>query len=145
MVLDTVDNLYPNLFDDPPEGLDKDYLGTFMVGWALIASGDIDRGTHLLRAVQNYFNDVSEAANIVPLRSLWIELLLDNKAGAAEMLTDFGRSKYSDGDIPMLIRHRPLLDPLRDEPAFKVLLAEYEENAKEQRQLLQAMTDEAKL
>jgi len=145
LALDTLDNLYPNLFDDPPEGLDKSISGTFMVGWALIQSGETDRGTHLLQTVRKFDKDFTEAFNLVRIMSLWTELLLDNKDGAAEMLADFGRTKHFDPIYPALIRHGSLLVPLRDKPAFKALLNEYQENAKEQRQILQAMTDEAQL
>ncbi len=145
VVLDTFDTLYPNLFDDPPTGLDKDYLGTLMVGWALMQSGATDRATPLLQANRKRNKDLTEAVNVVRVSSLWTELLLDNKSGAAEMLADFASTKHRDAFYPSLLRHSYLLDPLRDEPAFQAILDEYRDNAEEQRQLLQAMTDEAKL
>ena len=145
VALDTLDNLYPTLFDDPPEGLDKDRGATFMVGWALMQSGETDRATHLLQASREKDKEWMDAINVVTVDSLWLELLLGNKDGAAEMLTDLGRTKYFFSSQPMFIQHSDLLDPLRDEPAFQAIIDEYQTNAAEQRQILQAMTDEAKL
>jgi hypothetical protein len=50
IVLEVLQNLYPNLFDDPPNDLHASDLGLYFTGLALLQSGDIDRGTFLMKA-----------------------------------------------------------------------------------------------
>jgi TolB-like protein/cytochrome c-type biogenesis protein CcmH/NrfG len=137
-LLAALDNLYPHLFDDPPHKLDKEFGATFFVGWALMQSGDIERGSHLIQSyldLREPFDEVYSAG----WQSVGGRLLLGDTDGALEKLAGFAKNRYRSENNRFVLEHSSLFDPLRDEPAFIALLDEYRENAEEQRQILQAM------
>jgi hypothetical protein len=137
-----LDNLYPHLFDEPPHDLDKDYRATYFTGLALINSGDVDRGTYLMES----FLDLSErfdAAYGVNRRSVAGRLVLGDTDAALDKLAGLVQNKYRWSDHMIQLERSPLYDPIREEPAFIALLDDYRENAKEQRQILQSMNEDA--
>ena len=140
IALDALDNLYPQLFDDPPHGLRTSTDATFLAGWALIQSGDIERGSHLVQAFLDLQDPFDQAYGMARL-SIEGRLLLGDIDGALEKLASFAPHQDSSLFTRLLLEHSNVFDPIRDEPAFIALLDEYRENAAEQRQLLQAMNE----
>jgi tetratricopeptide (TPR) repeat protein len=142
VALELLDNLYPHLFDDPPHDLDKDRRATYFAGLALINSGDVDRGTYLMES----FLDLQErydAAYGANRRSVAGRLVLGDTDAALDKLAGFAQNKYGRVWNKLYLERSPLFDPIRKEPAFIALLDEYRENAKEQRQILQSMNEDA--
>ncbi len=151
VAVEVLDNLYPHLFDDPPYDLDRDLRGTFYAGLALIQSGDTDRGSHLMQAFLDLQEPRDEVYDAYRL-SIAGRLILGDRSGALDKLTRFAQnieSRMSYGGVNywalnrMILERSPVFDPLRNEPAFIALLNEYRENAEEQRQILQAMNEDA--
>jgi len=140
ILLELLDDLYPNLFDDPPYDLQKDWDAVFFVGLALIQSGDIDRGGHLLRDFIEWMDPRDEV-----LGPFWVSvaarLALGERATAMSKFREFTRvNKWWAGiDTITMLRHSSISDPIRNEPEFIELLESYEANAAEQRRLVQEM------
>jgi TolB-like protein/cytochrome c-type biogenesis protein CcmH/NrfG len=137
ITLGVLDNLYPQLFDDPPHGLDQDTGAAFYAGWALLQSGETERGSVLLRSFVDQSKRFEEAYSM-SWRSIASELMLGNDDAAIDKLALVNEDKYRMGSFRALIEHSSLFAPLRDEPAFTALVDEYREHAKEQRLILQA-------
>jgi len=137
--LEALDNLYPHLFDEPPTDIDRHWFATFLAGWALMESGDTERGSFLLEqraAEQEQFADVfgvglGTVSNSLALRD--IELAL-------EQLEKFSSDPYSGLYYKILFERSSLYDPIRNEPLYIEILERYEANSAEQQQLLQEMT-----
>jgi hypothetical protein len=140
--LDALDNLYPHLFDDPPHKLDKEFRATFFAGWALMQSGDIARGSHLIQSFLDLREPFDEAY-AAGWPSIAGRLLLGDTDGALDKVAGLAQSKYLLENNRFVLERSSLFDPLRGEPAFIALLDEYRENAAEQRQILQAMNAES--
>lgn len=148
ILLELLDNLYPNLFDDPPYDVQRSWYAAFIVGLALIQSGDTDRGGRLLRAyLEN--QDLADEALGPDWRSVAARLALGEKAAAISTFREFARvnkwfwqNTYS---VPygilsqVMLKHSVIFDPIRNEPEFIELLELYETNAAEQRRLVQEM------
>jgi len=139
IALEVLDNLYPNLFDNPPTDLSRNTAATFFAGMALMQSGDVERGTHLLQFYVD-FQSRYEDAYRVNRSSLASRLLLGDIDGAKEKLPAFVEYRHYWEMNRMLLQHSSLFDPLREEPAFVQMLDDYEREAGEQRTLLQAMS-----
>ena len=149
ILLELLDNLYPSLFDDPPYDLQKNWFATFYVGLALIQSGDIDRGGHLLKAYLEIQDQEDEALG-PNWRSVAARLALGEKEAAMSKFRELARvNKWfwlGTGQFAMygilsqvMLKHSAIFDPIRNEPEFIELLELYETNAAEQRRLLQEM------
>jgi len=138
--LELLDNLYPHLFDDPPHDLDKDFRATYFAALALINSGDADRGSHLMRSLQELTERYDEAYG-VHRRSIAGRLALGDTDAALDRLAGFAQNKYQRENNRLLLERSPVFDPIRDERAFIALLDELRENAAKQRQILQAMNE----
>jgi TolB-like protein/Flp pilus assembly protein TadD len=138
IAIDVLDNLYPNLFDDPPTDLARDTAATFFAAMALMQSGDVERGTHLL---QFYVDYQSRYDNVyrVNRSTLAGHLLIGDTDSAKEKLPAFVENRYYWEMNRMLLEHSSLFDPLREEPAFVQMLDDYKSEAEEQRTLLRAM------
>jgi TolB-like protein/Flp pilus assembly protein TadD len=140
-LLETLDNLYPHLFDDPPHDFDKSTLGARATGMALMRSGETERGTELLewwQSDQDKYDDIYA----VERSSVNVRLALGDFDGALEKLDGFSQTKYFRVLDYMMLEHDSSYDPIREEPVFVAILDEYRENAKEQRLLLQAMNED---
>jgi tetratricopeptide (TPR) repeat protein len=137
-VLDALDNLYPNLFDDPPQDLEAIPEATFIAGWALIQSGDVKRGSHLMQAYLDWLERYEEVYGM-NRRSISGRLLLGDTEGALDKLAKFVPLQGLPYISRLRMERSSIYDAIRDEPAFVAILDEYRENAAEQRRLLQAM------
>ena len=136
--MEVMDNLYPHLFDDPPTNLDKDYMGTYFAGIGYTHGGNFELGQELLRWID------SESAPFVEIYGvdrgyINVRLELGDREGAMQALHDFGPQRYDSEFNVMMLQREQTFDAIRDEPEFVSLMQEYERNAAEQRQLLQAM------
>jgi hypothetical protein len=142
IALELLDNLYPHLFDDPPHDLDKDRNAVFFAGRALLQSGDIDRGSHL---IESYLaiNERYDKVYHVDWPSIASQLLVGDREAALEKLDNFAEAMYSHSLNRTILQHDSVFDPIRDEPAFVALMNEYRQNVAEQRQILQAMNEES--
>ena len=138
VALEVLDNLYPNLFDDPPHDLERDSAATFFVGLALKQSGEVERGTFLL---QSYVDEQSRYDDVygVNRSSIGGRLALGDVDGAKERLPGFEKIRYYWELNRMMLERSHLYDALREEPAFVAMLEDYRAEAEEQRTLLQAM------
>ena len=142
IVLEVLESLYPDLFDDPPHDLHPDHYGAYFAGLALLQSGDIDRGTFLMKT---YLEDQDrwDEAYTVRWSSVTGRLALGETEAAMAKLRERRRTIYLY-TLPqdyVMFKHSKLYDPIRNEPEFIELLDEYRENAAEQRQILQAMNE----
>jgi tetratricopeptide (TPR) repeat protein len=139
VALEVLDNLYPNLFDDPPHDLEREPVATFFVGLALKQSGDVERGSLLL---QSYINERSRYDDVygVNRSSIGGRLAIGDVDGAKDRLPGFEKVRYYWELNRMLLERSHLYDALREEPAFVAMLENYRAEAAEQRTLLQAMT-----
>jgi len=141
VALELLDNLYPNLFDDPPYDVARNWRATFYVGLALVQSGDIDRGRYLMRAYSENRDPIDEALG-PNWRSVAGRLALGEKEVAMTKFRELTRvQKWSWPGIvsQTMLKHSVIFDPIRNEPEFIELLDFYERNAVEQRRLLQEM------
>ncbi len=139
-VLETLDNLYPHLFDDPPHDFDKSGSGTYMTGLALIRSGETERGTEMLEWFQGE-RDKYDEVYLVTRRSVSANLALGNYDVALEKFAGFENVKYFEQFNHLMLERDHSFDPIRDEPAFIAILDDYRQNAEEQRRLVQAMNE----
>jgi TolB-like protein/predicted Zn-dependent protease len=142
VALELLDNTFPYLFDDPPRDLDKNFGATFTAGWALIQSGDVERGSHLVRSFLELQKPYDEVYGVVSA-SIGGQLLLENTDLALNTLDDFTQRPGRGWIYRLVLERSPMFDPIREEPAFVALMDEYRRNAEEQRQLLQAMNEGA--
>jgi len=142
IALAVLDNLYPHLFDDPPHDLAKDRLGILFAGIALLQSGDIERGSLLLRAYRDW-REPRDDAYIVARSSVQASLMLGDVDRALEKLDQFATVKYYADTNRLFLEHDSTFDPLRGDPAFVKILDDYRKNAEQQRLLLQAMNEGA--
>ncbi len=133
-----LDNLYPNLFDEPPHDLEREPAATFFVGLALKQSGDVERGSFLL---QNYIDEQSRYDDVygVNRSSIGGRLALGDVDGARERLPEFEKNRYYWELNRMFLERSHLYDPLREEPAFAAMLESYRVEAEKQRSILQAV------
>ncbi len=141
IALELLDNLYPHLFDDPPHDLDKDQNAVFFTGRALLQSGDIDRGSHLIDSYLGLSERYDEAYH-VEWESIASRLLIGDREAALEKLDKYANTNYFHTLDRIYLQHDSVFDPIREEPAFIALLNEYREKAAEQRKLLQAMNED---
>jgi len=142
VLLELLDNLYPHLFDDPPHDLLKSVSATYHVARAMIESGDVERGMHLMRDLSDLREPYDEGYGVI-YSSVAARLLLGDTDGALTKLAGLSQNKYYRYDIKTILEHNSVFDAIRDEPAFIALLDEYRVNAKEQRLLMQAMNDDS--
>jgi TolB-like protein/Flp pilus assembly protein TadD len=140
VALELLDNLFPTLLDDPPHDLEKDPVGMMFVGLALLQSGDVERGSYLLRKYLDYRSPRDEAY-AVSRSSIAVHLALGDLDEARGMLAEFETNRYYWSFNRTLLEHSPLFDPLREDPDFVDMLDNYREEATEQRTILQAMTN----
>jgi len=142
-VLELLDNLYPHLFDDPPRDLEKARGSTYFTALALLQSGDIDRGTVLMKAYLKE-SDREDEVFAWTISAITGRLALGDIDAAMTKLKQFRPTMFQYMGVyqQTMLKHSALFDPIRDEPEFIALLKEYRDNAAEQRRLVQA--DEAK-
>jgi tetratricopeptide (TPR) repeat protein len=137
IVLDTLDNLYPHLFDEPPRDLDADYNGTFFAGLALLRSGDVERGRYLLNTADEMLAPSRSARGV---QILDVVYALGDSDKTAARFAEYVRNRSSRYMLEKFHMERAdYLDVLRDDPLFIDYLEGYRELAEEQRQLLQGM------
>jgi len=136
--LESLDNLYPYLFDEPPRDMDKNLFATFLAGWALTQSGDIQRGSELLTVLLKE-NLRYEEAYGARLFSVSIRMGLDDTEGALQQLAEIVASPHSGLYDRLIFERSSLYEPIRNEPAYIALLEYYKTNAEQQRQLLEEM------
>lgn len=138
VALEALDNLYPHLMDEAATDLDKNLQATFMSGWALLQSGETERGRHLLESYAD-LNRRYETAYRVGWVSVATQLLLGDRDTALTKLRAFGPNKFRSGDAHIIMEHSTLFDSIRDEPEFIAVLEDFRKKAAEQRAVLQAM------
>ena len=137
-LLGVLDNLYPHLFDDPPTDLDRSFMGVYFAGTALIQNGDTEQGQEFLSWVETESEPFLEIYG-VDRNTVNLRLEMGDRAGALEALDEFVDRKFDSEFNAILFERDPIFDAIRDEPTFVALMQDYERNAAEQRQLLQAM------
>jgi len=133
-----LDNLYPHLFDDPPHDFERSLTGLYFTGFALISSGQKERGNELLRTWLERVGAVQEAYGLTSRGNVAVRLMLDDREGALQKLEQLAQRMYNAPLNYTYFRLDPTYDPIREEPAFVALLEKYEGNAAEQRELIQA-------
>ena len=137
-IFESLDTLYPHLFDDPPSDFDRSYMATYFTGMAYTRSGDLDRGKQYLEWLLADAEPF-EVVYGVDRWSIALQLELGDRDGAIRKLDDFVARKHFSEWSHILLDRDPIYDPIRDEPTFIALMEEYDRNAAEQRQLLQTM------
>jgi TolB-like protein/Flp pilus assembly protein TadD len=136
--LEALDNLYPNLFDEPPHDLDKNRFATFLAGWALTQSGETQRGKELITALlkESVRYDEAYGAGLLAVSS---RLVINDTEGALEKLAEVADDPFFGIHYRLIFERSSLYEPIRHEPAYIALLEFYETNAAQQRQLLEEM------
>ena len=138
-VLELLESLYPHLFDDPPRDFSNYEWPTYFSAVALLQSGDIDRGTVLMKAV---LKEVDRDNEVYPVHwsSITGRLALGDIDDAMTKLKQFRPTMYHGMGVyeQAMFKHSKQYDPIRNEPEFIELLDEYRKNAAEQRRLVQA-------
>jgi len=142
VALEVLDNLYPHLFDDPPYDLEKNRFAAYIVGRAMIQSGDVDRGSHLVQSFLNLQDPFDEAYG-TSSGSVAGRLLLGDTGGALSKFASVAQDPYAGMFRGIFLERTSVYDPIREEPAFIALMDEYRRNTEEQRKLLQAMNEDA--
>jgi hypothetical protein len=130
------------LFDDPPRDLDKDIVFTYLAGWALIQSGDVERGSRLVQSFVDLREPFDEIYGLIGA-SIASHLMLGSTERALNTLDSFAQSPDFGMFSRLILERSPVFDPIREEPAFVALLDDYRRNAEQQRQILQAKNEDA--
>jgi len=137
-VLATCEELYPDLFADPPHDLEKTGgRALYATGLALLRHGDIARGEPLMRA---YLvpTEAGTDSYVTDLRHVNAYLALGERETALETFRNFVKVKWYSGFVHrLMLRYSSLYDPIRNEPEFLALLEAYDQNEAEQRRLVQ--------
>jgi hypothetical protein len=136
--LETLDNLHPQLFDEPPSDIANDLEMTFLVGRALVQSGQTERGFQLLGLWSDEIKK-SEAVFGITTNSIEIDLLRGDKQAALVKLQARDSMKYDWGFDRLYFARDSLWQTLADEPQFIELVEHLDQHAAEQRVILQAM------
>ena len=84
-----------------------------------------------------------EEAYGVMRRQIAGRLVLGDTDAALDKLTGFAKNIYGRGGNRLLLERSNVFDSIRNEPAFIALLDDYRKDAEEQRELLQAMNEDA--
>jgi TolB-like protein/tetratricopeptide (TPR) repeat protein len=140
LLLDTLDNLHPRLFDDPPAHTADDPEMTHLVGRALVQSGDTERGFQILEAWSADNEGREAATGVSSTESIEIDLLRGDKQAALEKLRARDAMKY---DFPLnrfFFARDSLWQTLADEPQFVELVEHLDQHAEEQRAILLGST-----
>ena len=137
-LLETLDNLHPQLFDDPPANVADDLEMTFLVGRALVQSGQTERGFRLLDA-WSIGTEKLEAVIGFSTESIEIDLLRGDKQAALVKLQARDSMKYDWIFDRFFFARDSLWQTLADEPQFIELVEHLDQHAAEQRVILQAM------
>ena len=138
--LETLDNLHPHLFDEPPVEIANDSDMTFFVGRALVRSGQAERGFQLLDLWSDEVEKF-EATFGIHRYSIEIDLLRGDKQAALEKLQARNALKYDWGFDRFFFARDSLWQTLADEPQFIELVEDLDQHAAEQSVLLQAMDE----
>lgn len=135
VALNVLQDLHPDLFEDPPQNLEVRTRDIYWTGRALYQSGDAERGRHLMQVFSDRLEPANDAAR-TSLRIVVARLILEDTDGALEKLAAHRHSMY-DGYVDQLeLERNSIYDSIRDEPVFIEVLEAYRENAAKQRQLL---------
>ena len=141
VALETLDNLYPHLFDDPPRDLDVKRRVTYYAAIALIQSGDNKRGSYLMQSFLELEERYQEPYGMTRY-SIAARLMLGDIDGALEKLPGLAQNRYYGYLDRLDVERSSVFDPIRNEPVFIALLDEYRETAAEQRQIMRAMNED---
>ena len=138
-LLETLDNLHPQLFDDSPANIADDLEMTFFVGRALVQSGQTERGFRLLDA---WSIDTVKLEAVIGLstESIEIDLLRGDKQAALVKLQARDSMKYDDAFDRFYFARDSLWQTLADEPQFIELVEHLNQHAAEQRAILLSRT-----
>jgi TolB-like protein/Flp pilus assembly protein TadD len=136
--LETLDNLHPHLFDEPPSDIANELEMTFLVGRALVQSGQTERGFQLLGLWSDEVTKF-EAVFGITTNSIEIDLLRGDKQAALVKLQARDSMKYDDAFDRLFFARDSLWQTLADEPQFIELVEDLDQHAAEQRVILQAM------
>jgi TolB-like protein len=142
-VLDWFRAIAPHLFVEPPTDLKKDVGTTFATGITLLRHGDRERGEPFTRLGLEVLHKREQAGYFIDPANLVAYLALGETEAALETLreiTALNKFHGMNGNAYQgMFRYSSLFEPLRREPEFIALLEVYDQNAAEQRELLQAM------
>jgi len=141
VALETLDNLYPHLFDDPPRDLDVKRRVTYYAAIALIQSGDNKRGSYLMQSFLELEERYQEPYGMTRY-SIAARLMLGDIDGALEKLPGLAQNRYYGYLDRLDVERSSVFDPIRNEPVFIALLDEYRETAAGQRQIMHAMNED---
>jgi hypothetical protein len=138
-VLATFEQLYPHLFAEPPHDLENDKAVLYATALALLQHGDAARGEPLMSAYLEIQDREDEDHHTIYPWSISGRLALGEKEAALDKFRTFAALKWywAGNTTQLMFRYSSLYDPIRDEPEFTALLDLYEQNAAEQRRLLQ--------
>ena len=134
--LEVLDNLYPHLFDDPPHGFERSMTGTFFVGAALFNNDDEKRGAEFLRVIEADILKFENAYARTSLYGIGIQLMIGDRGDALPRFDSFAETMYSSEYNYPVLKTDPIFASVQNEPAVEALLAEYERNAAEQREIV---------
>ena len=136
--LEVLDNLYPFLFDDPPHDFNRSMSGTYFVGLALFNNGEEERGTEFLRIYREEESRFEDAYVWTSIYGIGLQLMIGDRDAALQRFDKFSETMHSSEYNYLALKTDPLFASVQDEPVVQALLAEYERNAAEQREILRA-------
>jgi tetratricopeptide (TPR) repeat protein len=132
----------PNLFTDPPTQPLKNPLALYGTALALLRDGDKEKAEPLVRAMLEFIDSSKEGGFYTSPMVANLLLAQGETDAALESFRQYvANNKFyiSGNGAQFLYRHSSLYDPIRNEPEFIELLEEWEVNAAEHREKLQAM------
>ena len=135
-LLETLDNLHPQMFDDPPAHTADDPDMTHLIGRALVQSGDTERGFQILEAWSADNAGREAATGVSSTESIEIDLLRGDKQAALEKLRARDAIKYEFPINRFYFARDSLWQTLADEPQFVELVEHLNQHAAEQRAIL---------
>ena len=133
--LDFLEGHFPHLYEDEVELVAADNYKRVVIGSMMVAAGDDARGGALLRGTLSRVDEI-EAVFGPWLLGVRASNGLGDRDSTLNRLKDYSVDPYTPVLWPIRFRDASDTDLLREEPEFQKLIADFEQNAARQREIL---------